>query len=85
MEFSREFTEFTHSIIAPFWADFDSRRQGSIYYRVTRDSVILQQTVSDIDTMYSNYTPSQAFIATWEDIIPFSLEDFFLVSCLAVT
>ena len=88
MVFSREFTEFTHSIIAPFWADFDSGRQGSIYYRATRDSVILQQIVdmiSDIDPMYGNYTPSQAFIATWEDIIPFNLEGFILVSCHAVT
>ena len=81
--FTREFSAFPHAIIAPLWADFDSRDQGSIYYRVTNDSEVLDQivdTISNLNPDLNSYTPKQALIATWEDIIPYSALDDILVS-----
>ena len=73
-EFTRQFT-FSNPIIAPLWEDFDSTEQGSIYYRATNDSFVLEQIVELIansSSDYVGYKPKQAFIATWEDIVPYS-------------
>ena len=81
--FTREFSEFPHAIIAPLWADFDSSVQGSIYYRVTNDSEVLDQivdTISNLNSDINSYAPKQALIATWEDIIPYNSFDGILVS-----
>ena len=60
--------------MAPFWADFDSETQGSVFYRATNDSSIMHEIatmISSINSEYSHYMPRQALIATWEDIVPF--------------
>ena len=74
-EFTREFDFFQFPIIAPLWADFDTRTSGSIFYRVTDDPQILQKIISavtEINSIYSSYSPQLAFVATWERITPFS-------------
>ena len=74
-EFTRQFM-FSNPIIAPLWTDFDSSRQGSIYYRASNNSSVLEQIVKLIansSSNYANFKPKEAFIATWEDIIPYEL------------
>ena len=59
-------------LIAPFWADFDLRRGGSVFYRQTTDADILQQislSVSQIGDL--QFTPTLAFIATWAGVPAF--------------
>ena len=81
--FTREFTAFLNPIVAPLWADFDATVQGSIYYRAINDSFVLEQIVELITNSssdYASFKPKQAFIATWEDIIPWRALENILVS-----
>ena len=83
--FTREFPAFSNPIIAPLWADFDTTVLGSIYYRASNDSFVLEQIVELIansSSDYASFKPKQAFIATWEDIIPFRASERILVSAL---
>ncbi len=69
--FSSDFTEFLNPLIAPLWTDFDPFRSGSIYYRMTNNSLVLERIrnilTEESDTLV-DYTPSLAFIVTWDRI-----------------
>ena len=52
-------------LIAPLWADF---KNGTIYYRVTNNSGLLEALVVDIalqNSAYMDFTPTVAVVATW--------------------
>uniref|UniRef100_UPI00398E4BCD alpha-tectorin-like n=1 Tax=Pristiophorus japonicus TaxID=55135 RepID=UPI00398E4BCD len=49
------------AFIAPFWADVDNNRGGEVYYRETRDAVLLQRATADVN----RYTPGLKFQARW--------------------
>ena len=70
--FSESFTDFNDPIIAPFWTNLVPEDSvGSIYYRTTNDSVILDRLVNittGFNPNFSNYQPSLAIIVTWENI-----------------
>ena len=60
-----------NKIIAPYWADVDTRGTGSIYYRQTTDPSLLARETSEIRTAFPrplNDTISNLLIATWDSV-----------------
>jgi len=58
----------TAKIIAPYWADVDTRGTGNIYYRQTTDPDLLARATSEIRAMSQNVTITNLFIATWDRV-----------------
>ncbi|XP_065916878.1 uncharacterized protein [Dysidea avara] len=61
----------TYKIIAPYWADVDTRGTGNIYYRQTTDPILLARATSEIRAAYpmsQNLTITNMFIATWDSV-----------------
>ncbi len=55
-------------LIAPLWSDFNFRETGTLYYRVTNDSNILngiRRKISILNSDFTSYQPTQAVIVTW--------------------
>ena len=58
-------------LVAPYWADADTRAIGTVYFRETNDREILNRAENDIRTFTNNQTnfvPSLVFIATWDGV-----------------
>ena len=58
-------------IIAPYWADVDTRGTGNVYYRQTTDPILLARATSEIRTAFpesSNVTIINLLIATWNRV-----------------
>jgi len=61
----------TDEIIAPYWADVDTRGTGDIYYRQTTDPSLLARATSEIITAFPDspdLTITNMFIATWDRV-----------------
>ena len=61
----------TYKVIAPYWADVDTRGTGNIYYRQTTDPSLLARATSEIRAafpMSQNSTITNIFIATWDSV-----------------
>jgi len=61
----------TDKIIAPYWADVDTRGTGNIYYRQTTDPDLLIRATSEIRESYPislNLAITNIFIATWDSV-----------------
>jgi len=57
-----------YKIIAPYWADVDTRGTGNIYYRQTTDPSLLARATSEIREAFpesQNITIENLLIATW--------------------
>ena len=74
ISFNRSFTAHTPipfpvnnvNILAPFWADVDVTRGGTIFYRETTNYTLLNKTSVDIqNAISSTFFPTHLFIATW--------------------
>ena len=39
-------------MVAPYWADFDTRGTGQIYYRQTTDSALLSRATNEIRMVF---------------------------------
>ena len=56
-------------LIAPFWADVDTRTQGNVSYRESTNQDDLMRAQMDIRTAFAgqvdNFRPRLVFIATW--------------------
>ena len=63
-------TNAGREIIAPFWADVDTRGTGTITYRETTNATLLQRANNHIKRAFSTITfsPSYLFIATWDHV-----------------
>ena len=61
-------------LIAPYWADADTRGIGTVYYRSTTDEALLSRMTQDVGDSFSGvtFTPQYLFIATWFEIGYFS-------------
>ncbi|XP_060736413.1 nidogen-2 isoform X1 [Tachysurus vachellii] len=62
-------TEFP--VIAPFLADIDtSNGKGAIYYRQTESPAVLNRVAAEVQKGFpgSQFTPTHAVIATWENV-----------------
>jgi len=58
----------TDKIIAPYWADVDTRGTGNIYYRQTTDPSLLARATSEIRSALSNsqvVSVENLLIVTW--------------------
>ena len=60
-----------YRIIAPYWADVDTRGGGRIFYRQTTDSNLLAKAADEIRRgfpMSQNVSLSNLLIATWDAV-----------------
>ena len=58
-------------LIAPFYADVDTRETGEIWYRETRNSTVLNKAREEIRKTFTNhfsFQPEVAIIATWDNV-----------------
>ena len=55
-------------LIAPFWADVDTRGTGEIYYKETNDSSLLDSTTLEFLKAFDNFSPTSLFVATWDGV-----------------
>lgn len=58
-------------IIAPYWADVDTRTVGDIWYRETNNIPLLGRASSDVRTTFpqqSTFNASWMFITTWDRV-----------------
>ena len=74
-------------ILAPFWADVDTRCNtcGNVYYRLIDKNTgktdyqhLLDIATNDVRTLYpssGNFTASKVFIATWSKVARYSKDD----------
>ena len=63
------------SFIAPYWADFDLRGTGEVYYRQTKDPILLARATNEIQTAFSlphHVVATNLVIATWDAVGYFS-------------
>ena len=57
--------------IAPYWADFDSRGTGQVYYRQTKDPTLLARATKEIREafpLYQHVIVTNLFIVTWDAV-----------------
>ena len=58
-------------LIAPYWADVDTRGTGSVWYRETTDTQLLARARDEIRAAFINqasFNPTSLFIATWDHV-----------------
>ena len=58
-------------MIAPFWADIDTRRGGTVWYRETTEDSLLDRATDEIKDYFPQFLRFRAswiFIATWENV-----------------
>ena len=75
LQYSPQLFPFTGlPVIAPFWDDIDITRFGSISYRQTNDTTLLQRARDQLQELFpssGNFTPTTLFIATWDRVAQF--------------
>uniref|UniRef100_A0A0B8RSL0 Alpha-tectorin n=1 Tax=Philothamnus irregularis TaxID=1899461 RepID=A0A0B8RSL0_9SAUR len=56
--------------VAPFWSDVDNRVSGSIFWRQTEDSGLLNRFAADLSRYHPDmsFTPMWMFVATWDKV-----------------
>ncbi|XP_036374730.1 sushi, nidogen and EGF-like domain-containing protein 1 [Megalops cyprinoides] len=96
VSFLREVSQFTpvafpiagdRRVVAPFWADVDNRRAGKVFYRESKDPVILQRATADVRRYFPEFpafTASWALIATWHQVTFFGGSSFTPVNTFQV-
>lgn len=61
----------TEKIIAPYWADVDTRGIGQILYRQTKNSTLIARATNDIRAAFStsqNVNVTSLLIVTWDSV-----------------
>ncbi|CAH3193578.1 unnamed protein product [Porites evermanni] len=64
-------------LVAPFWADVDTRVAGQVFYRETTDQALLQQASEDVQANFVDHRKFKAnwlFIATWHEVAFYGAE-----------
>ena len=64
-------SESDDQIIAPYWADVDTRGTGDIFYRQSTDPSLLARANREIQSAYplsQNVTVTNLFITTWDAV-----------------
>ena len=56
------------ALVAPFWADVDTREIGEVFYRQTRESIYVAMVKSGRFENAHGFAPSILFIATWNSV-----------------
>ena len=60
-----------NGFIAPYWADTDLRGTGEVFYRQTKDPVLLARATNEIQTAFplsQNVLVTNLVIATWDAV-----------------
>ena len=60
-----------HQLVAPYWADVDTRGSGNVWYMQTTDSALLAKATRYIQRGFvteQEFTPTNLFIATWDRV-----------------
>ncbi|XP_029938701.1 sushi, nidogen and EGF-like domain-containing protein 1 isoform X2 [Salarias fasciatus] len=80
VSFLREVSQFTpvafpiagdRRAVAPFWADVDNRRAGTVFYRESRDPSILRRASGEVRTYFTefpNFNATWVLISTWHQV-----------------
>lgn len=58
-------------LVAPFWADVDTRNGGDVFFRETTDPNLLQQATNDVTAIFVDQRKFKAtwlLIATWYEV-----------------
>ena len=61
----------SYRIIAPYWADVDTRGAGQIFYRQSTDPSLLARASRELQTAFAtshNVTITNLLIVTWDDV-----------------
>ena len=61
----------TDKIIAPYWADVDTRGTGQVFYRQTTDPSLLARATTEIRAAFSNsqnVAITNLLIVTWDNV-----------------
>ena len=61
----------TQQIIAPYWADVDTRGAGQIFYRQTTNASLLSRATNEIRAAFptsQNMTVQELLIVTWYSV-----------------
>ena len=59
------------ALVAPFWADVDTREIGEVFYRQTNESSCITDVVNILREVFEDavgFTPFTLFIATWNNV-----------------
>ena len=62
---------FNNKLIAPFWADVDTRAAGMVWYRLSNTTVDINFARDYIEVGFPTqplFTPLSVFVATWEGV-----------------
>uniref|UniRef100_K1R9N1 Sushi, nidogen and EGF-like domain-containing protein 1 n=1 Tax=Magallana gigas TaxID=29159 RepID=K1R9N1_MAGGI len=76
---------FYKAMIAPFWADVDLGRGGTVWFRVTTENTIKQLATNDVKAYFPRSMDFQAswiFISTWQSVTFYGCS--FGLGCLKV-
>jgi nidogen (entactin) len=60
-----------YPVIAPFYANADTSKAGTVYYRETQDAYMLVKAEEDLKLCFPqhyHFQPTDLFIATWSDV-----------------
>ena len=59
------------AMISPYWANFDTSRNGDVYYRTTKDSTLLKRAQYHLQSIFTSardFSPSYLVIVTWDRV-----------------
>lgn len=74
-------------MIAPFWTDISTLQVGSLWYRPTTDSSILQIGTNNIRNVFPTFATFLAtwmMVVTWDDVAAFSCSNTSTITCQQV-
>ena len=58
-------------LIAPFFADVDTRPRGSVWYRITNESAdvaMVEELISHSFPVHHTFVPTSIAVVTWDDV-----------------
>eukprot|EP00105_Crassostrea_gigas_P046428 XP_019930576.1 PREDICTED: sushi, nidogen and EGF-like domain-containing protein 1 [Crassostrea gigas] len=91
--FDTELTQYTaqafpingsHKMIAAFWTDIDTDPGGSLWYRTSTDSSILQLGTNIIRTTFPSFVTFSAtwmMVVTWEEVAAYGCSNTSIITC----
>ena len=59
------------ALIPPYWGNYDTSRNGDVYYRTTKDSTLLKRVQYHLQSIFTSardFSPSYLVIVTWDKV-----------------
>jgi hypothetical protein len=60
-----------HQLVAPYWADADTRSSGNVWYFQSTEPALLTKATKYIQRGFvaeQEFQPTHLFVATWDDV-----------------